>query len=426
MEKVYQYIWQHRLWDSSEARLCDGRRLEVLDPGIGNNDSGPDFFNAKIRIEGQEWAGNVELHVLASDWRRHGHDSDPAYDSIILHVVGVDDARIRRNDGSEVPQLCMALSPELIKSFAVLTEGGGDIRCEHGLAGLADAEKRDWLDALLFERLRMKSERIAGIERQGGADREQACFATVARALGFGLNAEPFEILARSIPLRVLHHHSDNLFQIESLLFGQAGMLDPSINIFDEYYQSLCREYYFLMRKYGLHPIPAHIWKYARTRPANFPHRRIAMLARYCLDGFRMYRDILEAEGDEERLTELFRCTLDGYWREHIGFGALDSCRAPVRMGIQSVRLMLINAVAPIYFGHALATGLYYMEECAVELLERLPAESNSIVRRWASAGIGAKNAADSQALLQLRREYCDRRRCLYCRFGHRILRHSK
>lgn len=422
MEKLYHYIWQHHLWGGPEGTLSDGRVVEVLDPGIHNRDAGPDFFNAKIKVDGVEWAGNVELHVKASDWHRHGHDSDPAYMGVILHVVGIDDTPICRAGGDVIPQLRIDLNPAYVSSFAALTEGSQSIRCRHRIPDFGSANVRAWMDALAYERLQRKAARIRAITEEADGDTEQGCFATVARSLGFGLNAEPFEMLARNIPLKVLHKHSDNLFQLEALLFGQAGMLDSSINIFDECYQSLCREYYFLMRKYALRPIPQGMWKYARTRPANFPHRRIALLALYCRGGFRMQRLIEDAEGDPEKLEEIFMRRLEGYWQTHVSFGAEPAGRLPAAMNRTSVNSILINAVAPIYFAQALARGNYWMEECAIELLDRIPAEDNSIVRQWGAVGIKAGSAADSQALIELRKEYCDKRKCLHCRFGYRVL----
>ena len=320
MEKVLQYMWQNRIWGDAEKNLSDGRPVTLLDQGVLNTDSGPDFFNAKIKIGNVEWAGNIEIHMKASDWFAHKHDSDPAYDNIILHVVAIDDMPIHRKDGSIIPQLHLPLSKELTENFHRLAFGTPAIRCSSFLPYIPEIMITDWLETLAYERLQRKATQIINLLNQYNGDWEQTCFVLFARSLGFGLNSEPFEMLAKSIPLSVLHHHSDSELQLQAILFGQAGMLDMSLHILDEYYQRLCREYYFLCRKYNLKPMHRHIWRYARTRPANFPHRRIALLAKFTEGGFSLMRKILDAKADKEILTKLFDVSLPKYWNENFAF----------------------------------------------------------------------------------------------------------
>lgn len=424
MEEVYQYLWQHRMWHWAGTRLVDGRSFELLDPGRLNRDAGPDFFNGKIKIEGTEWAGNIEIHVKASDWYRHGHDKDPAYANVVLHVVALDDARVARPDGAEVPQVVMTFPKEFFDLYGRLAAETPALRCGNRLMGLDPLVVTDWLESLVVERLQTKASRIAAILEATGGDWEQACFATLARGLGFGLNAEPFELLGRNVPLKIAHRHCDDLFQIEAILFGQAGMLDPSAEIFNDYYQGLCREYAFLLRKYGLRPFPASYWKYARTRPQNFPHRRIALLAKTLEGGFQLLRSLLEARCDADDIRQLFSWRLSGYWHDHFSFSreariASDSLSDP------SINLLLINVAAPIYYAYGSLRGEPQIADRALELLSQLPPERNSVIRQWAAAGIEATDAARSQALLQLTRQYCETRKCMYCRIGHRLLRRA-
>lgn len=403
---------------------ADGAEVEVIDPGRLNTDSGPDFFNSKIKVNGQEWAGNIEIHVKASDWYRHGHDTDPAYDSIILHVVSISDRRITRSDGTLIPQVTITMPEDFFRTYATLDSAPTDVRCQSWLPAIPQLNVTDWLETLSIERIQKKGERVLETHRNCGQDWEQTCFITLARALGFGLNGDPFEALGRSIPLKILHHHSDNPFQLQALLFGQAGMLDSSLHILDEYYQHLCREYWFLARKYGLHPMRPGQWKYARTRPQNFPHRRIAFLAKACEGGFGLFSKLLECKGKEEDLRQLFGWRLDGYWHDHFSFDVEARSTADT-LSQASVTLLLINAVSPLVYAYGAMRGDPETAEKSLDLLASLPAETNTITRQWTALGITCKDALRSQALIHLRREYCDTRKCLYCRFGHQALKRA-
>ena len=423
MEKLYQYLWKSAMF-GRKLIDSDGRTIEVIDPGHLNTDAGPDFFNSIIKADGTQWAGNIEIHVKASDWIRHGHQNDPAYDNIILHVVGISDRRIRRSDGSLIPQVVLTMPEGFFRTFSTLHSEANTIRCATDIPSLPSIAITDWLETLSIERLQMKSDKIKETYSSCGNDWEQTCFITLARALGFGLNGDPFEMLARSIPLKILHHHSDTPHQIQAILFGQAAMLDSSLHIFDEYYQLLCREYYFLARKYGLRPMRPGLWKYARTRPQNFPHRRIAFLAKACEGGFSLFSRLLASKGKEEEARNLFDWHLDGYWHTHFSFDTEIRTQSD-SLSQSSITLLLINVVAPLLYTYGTMRGEPELSEMGIDLLSLLPAETNSITRDWQQCGLQAKDALRSQALIQLRKEYCDRRKCLYCRFGHQLLRRS-
>lgn len=423
MERLYQYLWKSRMF-GRQLREAGGDMVEVIDPGCLNTDAGPDFFNSKIRIGSQQWAGNVEIHVKASDWYRHHHDSDPAYENVVLHVVGISDRRISRSDGSLLPQVEITMPEDFYRAFSTLCSPDDGLRCGDSISLLSQLVMTDWLETLSVERIQQKAARVLDIHKNCGSDWEQTCFIVMARALGFGLNGDPFEMLARSIPLRILHHHSDNAFQLQAILFGQAAMLDSSLHIFDEYYQLLCREYYFLARKYGLRPMRQGLWKYARTRPQNFPHRRIAFLAKACEGGFSMFSKIMSAAYREDALRELFGWKLDGYWHTHFSFDTEARAIADT-LSQASITLLLINAAAPLIYANGTLRDNPDIAEKGIDLLAGLPPEDNSITRQWARFGIKGDSAWRTQALIQLRKEYCDARKCLYCRFGNGILRKS-
>lgn len=404
--------------------LASGERVRIIDPGTLNRDSGPDFFNAKVRIGERVWVGNIEIHLKASDWNRHRHGEDPAYDNVILHVVSVDDAEIFRKDGSKIPQMAVSLPQNFYSAFGYLTSTVPEIRCASRLHGIPPIHRSDWIESLAVERLQQKADRIDETLRQYHGDWNSACFVTLARGLGFGLNAIPFEMLAKSVCLNHLRRHSDNMLQMEAIFFGQAGMLDSCLNPEDARYQLMCREYQFLSRKYDLRPIPKVSWKFARTRPQNFPYRRIALLAKAMAETPDLLNRIISVGDDIDGLRRLFRWKVDSYWSRRLTFGGDNQTDAqPPMLSDASINILLINVVAPLMYAYALRHSDHDMKEASFGLLTSLPPERNAYVKAWLPYGFKPANAAESQALLQLRREYCDRHYCLRCRFAHRILR---
>ena len=415
-----QYVWKHRLWRSEDMVTNTGKKVRVVDPGLLNTDAGPDFFNAKIEIDGHMWVGNVEMHYRATDWKRHHHDSDKAYDSVILHVVAKDDAPVRRTNGELIPQLVLEVSPQFNADYASLVGATIEVPCATKIKQVPHLTIVEWVEGLAFERLHGKVERIHQLLDSFNGSWEDVCYVTLARNFGFGINNDAFERLARRTPLRLLGKHSDSVLQIEALLFGQAGMLDAQKPGMDSYYNQLCTEYAFLSNKFQLTPMEKESWKLFRIRPQNFPYRRIAMLAQFIEGGFRMVNRILEAEGEKE-MRALFEVELSGYWIKHYTFGKPNE-RATATLSRSSIDIILINTVAPLLYAYGELTGNYEMTDKAIKLLEDLRAESNSIVSHFVAYGIDCPDALTSQALVQLKREYCDARKCIYCKIGHHLL----
>ena len=415
-----QYVWKHRLWRSEDMVTNTGKKVRVVDPGLLNTDAGPDFFNAKIEIDGRMWVGNVEMHYRATDWKRHHHDSDKAYDSVILHVVAKDDAPVRRTNGELIPQLVLEVSPQFNADYASLVGATIEVPCATKIKQVPHLTIVEWVEGLAFERLHGKVERIHQLLDSFNGSWEDVCYVTLARNFGFGINNDAFERLARRTPLRLLGKHSDSVLQIEALLFGQAGMLDAQKPGMDSYYNQLCTEYAFLSNKFQLTPMEKESWKLFRIRPQNFPYRRIAMLAQFIEGGFRMMNRILEAEGEKE-MRALFEVELSGYWTKHYTFGKPNE-RATATLSRSSIDIILINTVAPLIYAYGELTGSYEMTDKAIKLLEDLRAESNSIVSHFVAYGIDCPDALTSQALVQLKREYCDAHKCIYCKIGHHLL----
>lgn len=420
MEELMQYVWQYRLWPTGDMVTVTGERIEVLDPGILNRDAGPDFFNAKLNIGGEHWVGNVEMHVRASDWHRHGHGQDRAYDTVVLHVVEVDDMQITRPDGTPIPQMVMRPDRNFNHTYHQLVNNPLlELPCSRELVELPRIYISDWITALAYERLFTKTDRIAALLERYQGNWSDVVYVTVARALGFSTNAEPFELLANSTPLKTMLRNSDSLTAVEAILYGQAGFLEGSLE--DDYYKQLKQEYAFYATKYGLKRSPNIYWKMARMRPQNFPHRRIAALATMIYQGFRLGSAVLNVE-TEEQARALFDFNLMGYWARHFNFSPTDGGATPKAFSYSSTTVLLINVVVPLLYAYGGSTGDTGRQERAIDLLQTLKPESNSIVDLYRRGGLEATSAFDSQALIQLRRNYCLQRKCLFCRIGHRLL----
>ena len=426
MEKLMQYLWANRLQLRPGMTTVDSTPIQVIDPGRLNADSGPDFFNAKIRIGDHTWAGNVEIHVKASDWHRHGHDTDPAYHSVILHVVGQSDTRITAPDGRVIPQLELPCDPAAVSRLALLKASAAvALPCTGVIDSMEPLYLSDWLAALTFERIYEKVDRAESLLALLDGDWEETAYIILARALGFNTNSDPFERLARATPLRVIRKHADDPLLLEATLMGQSGLL-PETAAPGSHADRLAREYAFMARKFGLTP-PAIQWKMARMRPANFPHRRIALLAQILSRTPSLMSAILSVTTFEQA-DSLFNRRLDGYWSRAYTFASGPEAEAPDHGRIStlsrsSVMSLIINVVVPLKFARALAHGQERLADEAIEMLQGIPAEDNRLTRAFAGTALSNDNAFISQALIQLRRRYCEASDCLRCRIGHRALK---
>ena len=427
MEKLLHYVWQHKLFPLTPLTTNEGLSVEVIDPGLHNTNAGPDFFNAKVKIDGTMWVGNVEIHERATDWFRHKHDQDPAYDSVILHVVGISDCEIPIKNQRILPQMELAVPEEVLRNYQELLAEEAFPPCYRVIPEIPTLIVHSWMSALTTERLENKTKRIEEWLRKTDGDWQRTFFITLARNFGFGTNADAFEEWATHIPMMAVGKHRDDIFQVEAFFFGQAGLLSDEVvpeQRRDDYYLKLQREYAFLAHKFSLTPMEAKNWRFLRLRPQNFPHIRLAQLVNLYHSQRADFSRLLEADSIDA-LMALFTTSVTPYWENHFTFGEESNAHSKI-LQPASLRLLLINTVAPLLFAY----GRYNMDEnrCehAFELLEKLEAEQNYITRSWKKAGITVDNAADSQALIELRKNYCDRKDCLRCRFGCEYLRHRK
>lgn len=427
MEHLLHYVWKHKLFPLKTLQTTDGLPLEVIDAGLHNSDAGPDFFNAKLKIGDTLWVGNVEIHSASSDWYRHGHNRNKTYDSVVLHVAAEVDADIARSDGTLIPQFRLEVPQEVQAHYRELCAAELYPACFPILASLPKLTVHSWLTALQTERLEQKSTQIMERLRRFDLHWEDAFFITLARNYGFGLNGDAFEAWASLLPFRAMEKHRNDLFQIEAFFFGMAGMLEESFlakEDEDEYSLRMRKEFRYLQHKFGLEKVmDVTLWRFMRLRPDNFPHIRLAQLAYLYQKADKLFSQLLEAETLTE-VRRLLATRTSDYWEEHYMFGRLSS-RKVRTMGERSLNLIVINTLVPFLYAYGLHKG--EEERCtrAGSFLEELKAEDNHIVRSWHAAGLPVATAADSQALIQLRKEYCDKRKCLYCRFGYEYLRYS-
>lgn len=426
MEELLHYVWKHKIFPLRELLTNKGQLLEVVDPGLHNMGAGPDFFNAKVKIDGQLWIGNVEIHVRASDWFRHHHDTDEAYSNVILHVVGVSDIDIPYpNDKNKlIPQLQLDVPEEVKTNYDTLSRNDTFPRCSAVVSSFPRLTVHSWLSALQVERLDDRSKAIKERWVQHGKNWEETLFVTIARNFGFGKNGDAFERWANSFPLIALGKHRDSLFQIEAVFFGQAGMLEEQHDEWGEYYVRLRNEYQFLRHKFSMKPIESTAFRFMRLRPENFPHIRLAQLAMLYYNGNLSLSKLLDVK-DMEGMYDLFQTNVSDYWLRHFTFKAEESPDSEKRLSNRSIDLIVMNSVVPMFFAYGRYKGDDNLCDRAFELMEEIKPENNKYIRDWKNAGIVCQSAADSQAIMQLSTKYCEPHNCLRCRFGYEYIRRT-
>ena len=426
MEQLLHYVWRHKILPLQELHTTDGRVVEVVNPGIHNHDAGPDFFNAKVKIDGQLWVGNVEVHVHSSDWHRHHHDSDEAYRNVILHVVSEADCEVYypNDPDKKIPQLVVRVPDYVLQNYDELARSDMQPRCRNVIASLPSLMVNSWLSALQIERLEERTTQIMVRRETCDKNWEDTFFVTLARNFGFGINGDAFETWARNVPLSAVAKHRDDLFQIEAIFFGQAGLLDEFLIGADNYYDRLQKEYVYLKHKFSLKPMNPKLWRFLRLRPQNFPHIRIAQLAMLYYEQKLNFSRLLVATTEKD-LHELFSTQVSEYWQTHYSFNSKTSNSSEKNLSAASKNLLIINTVAPLLFAYGRYKGMEELCEQALNFLQQLKPEANSIIRNWADAGVHCQSAADSQALIQLHRQYCEPHDCLRCRFGYEYIRHT-
>lgn len=421
MEQLLHYVWKHKIFPLKELKTTTGQQVEVIDTGLANTDAGPDFFNAKLKLDGVLWIGNIEIHERSSDWFKHGHHADAGYNSVILHIASEIDMEISRSNGERIPQIQL-ICPEAVRTnYKELLETDSYPPCYRIIPSLPPFTAHSWMTALQMERFEQKATLLNERLKRCQGNWEDAFFITLARNFGFGLNGDAFETWAHRLPFRAVDKHRNDLFQIEAIFFGQAGILEDSDG--DGYYLRLKKEYTYLQHKFGLIPMDASLWRFLRLRPANFPHIRIAQLACLYHRAYGLLSRIMETE-TLQGVRDILKGGTSEYWLTHYTFGGSSPSR-PKALSNTSLDLLIINTVVTFLYAYGLHKGNRVLCARAGSFLEELKAENNYITRMWEQCGMKASNAADSQALIQLKKEYCDKKKCLYCRIGYEYLKRS-
>lgn len=417
-EAFLQFLWQHNLYSVTALQTTEGEPLSVIYCGRLNRDAGPDFLEAKIRVGNTTLVGNIELHIKAGDWYKHGHQHDAAYKNLILHVVYENDVP----DIPNAPTLVLGphISSEVVARYSGLLATKDNLPCAGQHSAVKPITKESWLSRLLAERWEHKLSDWNVLLDNSADDWRNLLYWRMAANFGFKTNATPFLLMAQSLPLNIPTRHKDNPEQLEALFFGQAGMLDEDFK--DEYPRRLQKEYDYLRRKYSLKPIPPGLWKFLRMRPVNFPTVRIAQFAALIHKSVHLFSKIVESSSVKD-VSMLLEVRASSYWDNHYRFDVGQEPKAaPKFLGALSIENIIINTVAPIQFLYAAKTGTSEMQERALQLLESVPAEKNHIVRMWSENDWKPANAAQSQALLQLYNNYCSAKRCLQCPVGLSII----
>lgn len=418
-ESFLHAVWRYSLYRPEGLSTTEGQPVTIIQSGTYNTNAGPDFLEAKVKVGSTTLVGHIELHVKSSDWRKHEHDGDAAYNNVILHVVYEDDAK---DATTHIPTLCIkqSIPDSVLGQYHRLIQNNDKLPCAASLSDVRDITKESWLSRMLAERWEQKLAGWQDVLEDSQGDWRELLYQRLATNFGFKVNADAFQELARSLPLNILAKHGNNLLQIEALLFGQSGMLDDTFE--DEYPKSLKKEYNFLKKKYRLTPLESTRWKFMRMRPANFPTVRIAQFAALIFSSVHLFSQIIE-KSDTKEVAALFDVAASEYWDNHYRFDEESKVKRKKKLGESSVQNIIINTVAPIKFLYASQQAADKLKDDALTLIDNLPAEQNRIIDIWDAHNWKPVNAAQSQAQIQLYNNYCINKRCTECAIGLSILK---
>lgn len=422
-EEFLHHVWKFKLFDQLDLKTTDGESVDIIKAGEHNFDAGPDFFNSKIKIGNTLWAGNSEIHINASDWKKHFHQNDKAYDNIILHIVNNADDQICRSTGEKIPTIEIKdlIDERLYENYLTIKSSTDWIPCEKQMAGVPQLIINSTIDRLLLERLEAKAMLISNSLLLNNNNWEETFYHSLARNFGFKTNSEPFELLAKSLPSSYLGKHKNSLLQIEAMLFGQAGLLNEHFE--DKYLQTLQNEYQFLKQKLRIEPIDSHLWKFLRLRPVNFPTIRIAQFANLIFTSTHLFSKIINLE-NATAVKKMLDVDVSEYWKTHYTFDKLSTFKTK-HLGKESINNIIINTIIPFLFVYGQQKGQEKYIDRALQFLEQTPGESNTIIKMWKELNVPVNNAYSTQALLQLKNKYCNHKKCLSCNVGNYLLKNS-
>jgi len=421
-ENLMQFIWKLRLFNTKGLQSSDGEPLIVINVGQHNRDAGPDFLISRIILGDKEWYGNIELHLRSSDWDRHRHQEDTAYNNVILHIVWINDKIIHRSDGSVIPTLVLSafVNQHLLNKYSMMMNTTNWIPCQAQLSSIDSLKKTMWLDILSYERLEMKVQTIFKLLDDNENDWEKVFWIWMCRCMGLKVNAETFHELGEKLPLSLLQKYRSEPLKVEAIFFGIAGFLTCDKQ--DDYTKLLYNEFNYQQRVHGIAVVNGE-WKKLRMRPYSFPELRIAQLTALFKEKSLSLSKILDLENLADAHS-LFRLDqLNDYWKSRFSIGGKATIEHSGKIGKDTIDILIVNVVVLFLFAYGKYYGIVKYIDKAVHFLEMLPVEKNAIIKKFGELDWHAQNASQSQAILQLKKMYCDKRQCLHCRIGAEILR---
>ena len=421
-EEFLHYLWKFKKFDPLNLKTFNGEEITIINVGQYLELAGPDFFNAQITIGNQKWAGNVEIHIKSSDWYVHHHERDEVYENVILHVVWEHDTEIFRKNNTEIPvlELKKYVDAATITNYQSLISPKSWIFCEKQLKEIDGFTINNWLERLFFERLERKSKPIFELLVQTKHDWEAVLFCLLAKNFGLNTNGEIFSKIAQSIPFSVIRKESFEVENLEALLLGSAGLLDSEKE--DTYFKDLKFRYFYLLHKYQLEKRIVEPVQFFKHRPDNFPTIRLSQLANLYHGQQNLFSRISTATS-AKGIYEIFEISASDYWQNHYQFDK-ESPKKKKKLSRSFVDLITINTIIPLQFAYAKSQAKEISEDL-IQLLNEVAPEKNAIMDKFNSFGIKSKNAFESQSLLQLKNEYCNKSRCLECAIGMELLKRS-
>ncbi|PHS64803.1 MAG: hypothetical protein COB12_07760 [Flavobacterium sp.] len=420
-EDFLHYVWKFQKFSIQNLKTSEGNSIVIEKVGEHNLNAGPDFFNSKLSINHQLWAGNVEIHIKSSDWFAHRHEEDAAYDNVILHVVWEHDGEVYRKDNTVIPTLELKgiVDKNVLENYQKLTSKQQQwIPCENDFATVDNFVFENWLERLYLERLENKSIIFETELKSSKNDWEGLLFTMLCKNFGLKVNGASFFSLAKSLEFSILKKCRTDTKKLEALLFGQAGLLEDQKE--DPYFENLKLEYNYLKHKYKLSNSNVLIPKYFRLRPPNFPTIRLSQLASLYHQKHSLFSEIVKAKTLKD-FYQLFDVSASEYWNTHYNFGVASSKRKK-QLTKNFIDLLLINTVIPLLFSYGKEIGKDN-SEVLLKLASTITSEENSIIKKFNDLRSSSKNSLQSQALLQLKKEYCNKKRCLQCAIGNAILK---
>ncbi|CAM1347694.1 DUF2851 family protein [Tenacibaculum insulae] len=420
-EDFLHFLWQYKLFDSSNLKSINNEVIQIVKSGILNKHTGPDFFNAQLKINNQLWVGNVEIHINSSDWYLHKHEEDENYDAVILHVVWQHDHEVFMKNNKPMPTLELKplIDESLLNNYQNLfSKQLRWIPCEKQLKSVDSFLINNWLERLYIERLENKSTLIKELLIKTNNNFEAVLFLLLAKNFGLKINGDAFLRLAESFDFSVLRKTRFEEQQLSALLFGQAGFFESDLE--DEYFTQQKKEYYYLQHKFNLKPISKNQFQFFRMRPSNFPTIRIAQLVALFFKHQNLFSKLIALKKIED-FYNLFSVEVNDFWKVHYTFET-ESKKSSKKLTKSFIDLLLINTIVPLKFVYEQNRGVVN-EIHIFKLLQQIKPEKNSIISKFSDLKLTAKNAFESQALLELKNNYCAKKRCLQCAIGNDLLR---